>query len=239
MKFKYRTIRERAIMRKKSTKRPVQTRRRRRVYKKINRPVKLYQPVPNRALVKLNYTSLHSVTINGGAYVQQVFQTSLNDPDLTLGGHQPLWHDQYATLYRKYRVYGIKYDITLANRANTYINNIVWVHLSHLPYSFVTTTSIETEMERSECKHKGLLQNNTGRGGFLRFKGYLNVPKVECLSKRDFGGHEDYEASFGSNPAKVSKLLMGFYTPADDQVRGIVRLKYYAELWDPQSVSTS
>lgn len=226
-----------AVKKRKFSRRKI-SRNRRKYRGRGNRPVRLYQPVPTRSLVKFNYISNYQIQVNAGAYAQQYWQSSLYDPDYTLGGHQPLWHDQFAQLYRKYRVYGFKYHITLSNRADS-AGNLVWGHVSHVPSSFVSTTNIETEMERRLCKHKFTLQNNTGRGGFVSLKGYIPVAKTEGLGYKEFGGHEDYESNFGGNPTKTAKLVLGFYSPSVEMIRGIVRLRFYAECYDPISVSGS
>lgn len=196
------------------------------------RVVRLYQPVPNRALVKFNYVHNFVQPLNAGTPLQYFYQSSLFDPDFTAAGHQPLWHDQYALLYRKYRVHGIRYHITMSNRGET-SNNVVWVGILHAPQTYQATTNIDTEFERRLCRHKGMLRHATGAMSSFSAKGYLSVPRTESISRQEFGGHEDYEANFGSNPAKTSKLIIMYNSLANEQVHGIVRLTFYAQVFDP------
>lgn len=212
------------------------TRNRRRVRGRGNRPVKLYQPVPTRALVKFDYVHSLNLSIAAGTLGQYWYQTSLFDPDYTTGGHQPLWHDQFATLYRKYRVYGMKYFLTMSNATS---GAVVYWSVLHAPNSYVPTTNHDTEMERRLCKHKGTLRHATGRGSCAFAKGYIDVAKTEGLGRREFGGHEDYEANFGSNPAKTSKLIVGLHCASNEAVQGLMRIRLYAECYDPISISGS
>lgn len=212
------------------------TRNRRRFRGRGNRPVRLYQPVPTRALVKFNYVHTFVQGLAATTPLQYWYRTSLFDPDFTAGGHQPLWHDQFATLYRKYRVYGMKYQISMSNATSL---NPVWVYILHAPDSYVGTTNVDTEMERRLCKHKGIMRHATGGNSMFRAKGYIDVPKTEGLGRREFGGHEDYEAAFGANPTKSSKLIIGYNSIANETVHGLIKITLYAECYDPITIGGS
>jgi hypothetical protein len=219
----------------------VARRRRRRFYRRRGRGriPKLYRPVLPQVLVKLKYMAQFQYNLSAATPVPYFYRTSLYDPDFTAAGHQPLWHDQYALLYKKYKIYGMKYHISLASATP---NNHVNFCVSHVPDSFNTAPgswSLNTEWERRLCKHRGQICHATGRLSNFVAKGYLNVPKTECISKTEFAGHEDYEALFGANPTKQSKLMILMQSGGADTVNGIVRLTFYTKCYDPVDVNGS
>lgn len=75
---------------------------------------------------KLKYSQ--SIRLNNGtnATVPYSFRgNSLFDPDYTSTGHQPMYFDQYALIYERYRVMGAKISIRAINGNNTAAHYLV------------------------------------------------------------------------------------------------------------------
>lgn len=68
--------------------------------------------VQNKIITSLKYSDTKSLSPGGGAAFHTFRLNSINDPDYTGVGHQPLFHDQWAALYSSYRVLGVKFSAT-------------------------------------------------------------------------------------------------------------------------------
>lgn len=181
--------------------------------------------IPNRKFCQMRYCEKLQLSSPIGSYSIYRYQSSLFDPNLTGVGHQPLYHDQYAQLYQVYRVHGIKYNIGFVNSGSY----PAYVLVKFSPTGNSTASSIEYEMERPTTKARFVLASTdtTKRNVY----GYMSVPQVEGLSKKDFNGREEYEAIFGSSPTKVAKLeIMYEGISASTTINMLVELTYYVEL---------
>ncbi len=68
-------------------------------------------------MVKLKYCFTKVVTTGLGALETQQFRgNSIFDPDLTGVGNQPRYRDEYAAMYKEYRVFGARFKVTYINR---------------------------------------------------------------------------------------------------------------------------
>ena len=71
----------------------------------------------NQQMVKLIYSDRFSITGTTVGSQQHVFRgNSLFDPDLTSTGHQPLYFDQWATIYNDYLVSASKIELRVENK---------------------------------------------------------------------------------------------------------------------------
>lgn len=190
-------------------------------------------PIPDRYFTKLRYTDIHGMSFTGGSGVpatQSYRINSIFDPDLTGTGHQPLGHDEMATLYNRYRVYGMKYRITLSNQSTTdYADICVSLRPNTTTYS-----SIYTAME-SAYNQKSIVGPETGSRNISIIKGYASVAKLRGISKRQLAIEEDYGALFGSNPGNIPLLTIfaqNQNSATSITVNARVDLVYYVCLYD-------
>lgn len=77
-------------------KRPIRRRQyRKKMRKATTAIIRSPSVVPDRMKLKLRYTDVFSITVNGGVQNYQLFSgNSIYDPDATGVGHQPFGHDQ-------------------------------------------------------------------------------------------------------------------------------------------------
>lgn len=70
------------------------------------------QPFPQQLVATLRYSEIVGIATNIGGVGEYVFRTnSLYDPNYTSTGHQPMYFDQYMTVYNHYTV--LKSKITV------------------------------------------------------------------------------------------------------------------------------
>lgn len=186
-------------------------------------------------ITKLTYNEVLELAPPVGSYSSYKFQSSCHDPNLTAVGHQPLWWDQMKLLYNRYRVYGFRYSFkVLADRDVTTAVACIVGNSSYVP-----SPSLQTEMERQNCRGKGFI-HKYGKNQ-IWFRGYVDVAKLEGLSKKEFAGHEDYEAAVGSSPVKTAVVTVAYQSQdtTSGRIMVMTTLQYYVELFDKISISGS
>lgn len=201
--------------------------------RRTNAVVSRSSPLPDRFFTKLKYTDIHALTFTGSSGVpanQSYRVNSIFDPDITGTGHQPLGHDEFAVLYNRYRVYGMKYHITLSNQSTTdYADVAVSLRPNLTPY-----TSIYTAMESPYCQ-KLTIGPETGSRNIAQIKGYASVAKLRGLSKRQVAIEDDLSALFGSNPGNMPMLtilIQNQNSASSIVVNARVDVEYYVCMYD-------
>lgn len=77
---------------------------------------------PNSIVTKLRYCDTYQLTGTAGARGLNVYAANgIYDPDITGGGHQPLYHDNYFNLYNHYEVLSSKIKVTFCAKADNTI----------------------------------------------------------------------------------------------------------------------
>lgn len=197
---------------------------------------KILRTIPDRMLVKLTYIDTFrnaNIALDGSGRpsVQRVktYKSSLYDPDFAVGGHQPLWYDQYQVLYQKYRVHGIKYDIIVNNNGQNET-----FYLMVRPYSSaLIEVNYETLMERGNChwRQGGSVNSGSDR---VRMKGYMNVAKTLGISKRQVSLDDKFESNWGTDPATMAylNLYVANWLGSGTTLTYTVKLTYYCSFHD-------
>lgn len=205
---------------------------------RTSRPVRLTRSVgfARKLITKLRYCEISNLTLAivsspcSTVYCQQ-FQTSLYDPDLTGTGHQPMYYDQLcsaAGIYRKYRVYGIGYEMWFQN---TNTNQMMPVLIHHTNNSGVISSTNWLLVE----EQTGVRPINVGslNDKPTYVKGYLDVAKALGCTRNDVRTEDDFEALYNANPARMAYLniyMSSFNVSAGNVLNVRYRLTYYCEL---------
>lgn len=73
--------------------------------------------LPQKVMVKHKYVTTYATTIGSGLTPTYVVMNAngMYDPEVALGGHQPMYFDQYAGLYNHYTVIGSRVKFTISN----------------------------------------------------------------------------------------------------------------------------
>lgn len=202
------------------------------------RPMILKVPVPNRLMTKLIYVDYLDTSYNTTGLTSHYFRASVQDPNETGTGHQPLWHDQISPNYKHYKVHGIKYDIRIVNLAGT----AATVFVTHTGHDQGTGgLDDKTEMERRSARSFRLIAPAGSGNNAARIRGYLNCARTEAMGKAEYNANDNYEGTVGFNPIKFSRL--GIHGIA--RIAGVatcyvqVSLIYYVEFMDRVMVSGS
>lgn len=149
---------------------------------------------PNGIVVTMPYVDCRVLSSGITNFTYHIYRgASLFDPDFTGVGHQPLGHDQWATLYQRYRV----------------LSSTCVAHIQSL------------EANTGQDCALAVLETSTGAAGFtdlaeqpyavMKSTGALGGNSVmmtrNCITKSFEGDpgaayDKDYTADFGSNPTR-------------------------------------
>ena len=155
---------------------------------------------PNKIITKIRYAfNITSGTLTNTVIADNVFRmASIYDPDLTGIGHQPMWHDEYQSLYEKYRVLGSELHATFAPSVYSYNGNygpwVVGITGSRTSTSAVGYSNVQHLMESNDTSW-GTLTPNVVAGSVNLFLDYSPSTKLS-----EEPTETDVSASFGSNP---------------------------------------
>lgn len=179
-------------------------------------------------VVKMKYTDIISLSNFAVGQDFHIFRAaSIFDPDFTGTGHQPLGHDQWATLYQRYRVLGCKLKATFINQSGTV------TEAEHVGMCVTESTLLGLARDMSEqtmCK-----QSLIGPTGNQSWSGtlYVDLAKFEGDSGAKYD--KDYTADMGSNPSRdIFFYIFAQDINADDsvEVSVLVELEYTVRLYD-------
>lgn len=185
--------------------------------------------------VKLRYSEVQDVGGAGGAVGYQRY--TLNgayDPLSTAGGHQPMFWDQYAAVYDRYRVHAAKITATFWSET-TSVEARVGLSLST---STTTPTSLDAELERGSGLVDVLPATGTGPATVRMTRRC----KIENMLGRSIES-ADMQATVNTTPA----LQVYAYVMSQDATEGPETtvvwchtvINYWVEFFQPKQVAQS
>lgn len=217
-------------------------------YKKKNYKKKNYKMsrlisygFPRCQLVRMVYFAQIRIDPAGTPGFHIFRANSVHDPDYTAGGHQPMYHDQYAAVYRKYKVVSSKIQVTGTNdysdQANTMGNLIVVMpSLSPTTYGSITEACESKGVRYTQCQERRPCKvTNT-----FSAKKFLSLSNVKDASELE-GDLADISVS--GNPTKPVYFVIGAYPlyQAQNSYPAClnVRIQYNALVYDLKDQSGS
>lgn len=210
-----------------------------RVYKKKPRSkpstmlLKSPTVIADRIRIKLKYNTYVSLAGTLGVPFSQIYQNSLNDPDLTGSGQQPLGFDQWSNFYSKYRVNGMAISIQGGNtNSNTPLLFSVYPAL---------TSSLPSTPDAvfSQPYSKTVSVPQASGNSKVTIKNYMSTKKIYGYTNID--QEDDFTADYNANPVNLWYFIVYGYSSNSSipTFQGIVRITYYVELFDRVSFNMS
>lgn len=204
----------------------------RKIFRRIPRSIPL--GVQKYKFAKLSYCDLESASVNTASYQTWAYQSSLYDPYVAVGGHQPMFFDQYAAMYQRYTVMGIAYEVQACTDSSTNGPLIITVTPSGTGSA---PTSISIARERAGTK-----ESITSHGYQARIKGYISVAKMLGVDKRKLLTDDQYSALVSANPSQMAYLTLQAWNSSGTAAIAVyitMRLTYYCRFFDPTDPSQS
>lgn len=201
---------------------------------KVTRSVIRSPGMPEQLFVKLNYSQEVSTTVGTAVFLYHDFKiNSLFDPDYTGVGHQPIGFDQYSAFFKKYRVYGMKYNIEFYADTST---EYTYIFLRTLDFDDVAT-ALNDAAYMTELFHlRKFVLGTTGYRGIHSVNGFIPACKSLSMSPKEYNLNPNTYALISTNPAKQSllriyhRLVNGSGTSFT--IRYKVHFTYYVKFFD-------
>ncbi len=190
----------------------------------------------DRLQVKLKYatTNTSSSTVIPPAHL---IRTSIFDPDVTAGGHQPLGRDEWNYFFNRYRVTGIGYKFIASNTSTTEHAQCCVIQK---PVA-TAITNANTMFETPYAKCRVLSPEGSGTASVV-FKGYMSAAKALGIKRIRYDTDDVYSAVMSANPAQTAYIHL--YSIGSDHVtltmvRWTCILTYYVTLFDRHTLTES
>lgn len=196
-----------------------------------NKPQFALTPFPDRLLCKLRYSEQLQLNPAALTTYYQFKINSIYDPNSTGIGGQPLYRDELATLYNRYRVHRCDWRVTISN-LNTPANFCVYPHNDSAGAGF------EAAQDNTNAK-SGVVSAMTTGNGVEVVRGGIDLAK---LLGEDLTDDRD-QAVMSANPSNIATLTV--YAESLDQATNLsslnvsVLLTYSVELFDRKEVAQS
>lgn len=197
--------------------------------------------VPDRLITTVRYQEQIVPTAASG-FDQLMNINSIFDPNRSGTGHQPLGHDQLATLYGRYRVVKCAWEIDVTNIGlATY--GVCCVVPTNSASSFAS--SVETAAEQPYAQTKSISGMATISGSWpasVRFKGSISLDRLYGTTRSNMDGPDRYQAVFGASPTELAILhICGTEITGQTAFAALlnVGLTYTVEVYDRIQLSAS
>lgn len=199
---------------------------------KSSRVSRIPQGFNQSRLVKLVYQHNGTYNLAGSTLSQSIFSlNSMFDPDVSGGGHQPMFFDQYTPIYNKYCVYACKFELTFAVGYST--NNQFYPRLVINPYvGTLAATDLQYLAEQKRAIQRLLIPGQKP----TYVKGFVTMPKMFGITSSKLMSEDNYSAVYSASPVTFARLLISVMnndTTASQPIVWSCRLTYYAKMFDP------
>lgn len=117
--------------------------------------------IPGSMRTKLKYVVNDTMSSASGGVDQRFYRAGgAYDPEFAIGGHQPMYYDQYSVLYNHYIVHGSTIKVTISPQGSTAWANPGYMVL-HGDDNAIDGGSVFTIMERARSRHTLIPQFGT------------------------------------------------------------------------------
>lgn len=210
----------------KRVKRSMRKAKRRTRLPRVKRMAVMGTGLPQKVIVKHRYVDTIPLTSLSGALTLMAYRANgMYDPQYAVGGHQPMYFDQYSALYNHYTVIGSKIKYTVAPAATSYPPFTVAAYLD----DDATTVPANVNAIAEQTQGSRILVFPTG-GTAARRLG------LRFSAKRVFGGsilgNTDLQGSPSSDPVEASYYMFALQAaPASNAGVTVTVTIEYVAIW--------
>lgn len=146
----------------------------------------------------MRYSDVYTFGSSATPAAQVWRANSLFDPDLTSGGHQPLYYDQLTAVYNEYLVFKFDISLELINQASSSVIAVLMFSDSN-----ISANTVEELTEGRYSKHTSV-GPGTGMGRAKLF-GTMSMSKLH--GQRNLDSDPNQYSAVGSNPTDVGYCI--------------------------------
>ncbi len=193
-------------------------------------------PFPARYMSKLAYSSNDVLGPGIGLAIHQ-YRSALFDPDVSAGGHQPMYRDQLYLIYKYARVAGFAYTLDMYLIDSGKVAEVNVLHKNET----TLVANIETATERPLSKTVMLSDQRK-----VRLRGFVSTPKVWGLTAKQFRFNEDFWEDINGNKPRGGSVEAGHlhinaysHDGTNISIRYHLKLIFFTEFFDRIPVAQS
>lgn len=167
---------------------------------------------PSEVITSLKYVQTVKLTSTSGSLAKNTFRlNSLFDPDVTGTGHQPMYADDFASIYSQYVVLGSRITVMFVPES---INaGPMFVGITSNPSSSLASTTVDETAEQNNTSY-AIITGYNGGGSKQLSNTYSPSKDLGVTADDDTVG-----ATFGANPnnawyAHISFAELSATTPS-------------------------
>lgn len=198
--------------------------------------------IPEGEVVHLKYYDHFPITSTLGTPTAKYYRlNSIFDPDVSVGGHQPLGRDQLATLYNQYLVYRCSWRITATNLIFATTNVDQTFKVVVLPFVGTSAAVPPALVEQPRALMK-VVTPMGDEGNVKVFKGSIHLAELAGITKDEYYSERDvFGAAMGADP--TPNLLLGIVAWGDGgvtaQIQFTIQLTYDVIAYDSVNLTAS
>jgi len=167
--------------------------------------------LPNNFHAVLRYYDNYQMTPGSQVQVQQFRLNSLNDPDFTGTGHQPMGYDQFSSMYTEWCVTACR--VTIEANLTNLAANIADVGVNRVVAAFFATgndTTVPTTVLQAVENHNAVFHKMTGYQNRWSHTVQVDNPRFFGFGRRQYLIDSDFTGQVGSNPTRwvVGNLMV-------------------------------
>lgn len=160
------------------------------------------------------------------------------DPEVSVGGHQPYGHDEYAQFYKDYQVVGAKI-VSRFSWHNPPVAGAIGVQCFAVPDEDTTLPAdIPTRIERYGLGSTRMLKPDPHAQ--VTITTYFSAKKWLKMSKSSLLAEHQYRSTFGSDPALTPYLNCGIQSLDEASTSAPVhienRIMYIVKCLNPKNI---
>lgn len=210
------------------------TYRKKKAYSGTLRVPKLRNAVTDRMMCKLKYADVKTLTSTTGSVATHQFAINdLFDPDYTGTGHQPLYFDEYAAIYNKYKVFGCKYKIMILSKTDD-VNGMLSINASD---DSTTPVSSATEFMEQGNARQAVVSGQEGQNRKY-ITGYFSIKKLLGVKNLQ---DDDFRTAVSTNPSNrvFMNLCYQSFDSGTSSLNVAIVLTFYSEFSNKKLIGQS
>lgn len=184
---------------------------------------------PSQTYAKLKYVKQFSSATGSSPFVLWFRGNGMNDPEYAIGGHSPMYFDQYMAVYNKFMVYASSIKLSIMNS-----NSSAALQCALYPGDSAGTLlgSLSEVLEQTRASAAVTIPLSQQRASVI--KRFAKTSNVLGLNRNQLGD-DDLTGTASSSPAK--QWFWTMYLESVDSVTPVsgsilIEIKYYVKFQD-------
>jgi len=185
------------------------------------------QPVPDEMRVTLRYVDTVDATASVGAHSYSFAVNDVYDPDITGTGNQPAYYDELTSIYNRWVVPELEYDVAITSRT---VSGRMSTAVVPVTQSSVAPSTFESASVLRYAK----TADTTGGGPSYHIKGKISVADLYGIPDYQVEADDAFQGATTASPNRRCVLAIVTQTSgSSDALSLTITLKYKVRFYQP------